>query len=86
MPARRYWPATACFVTGRSARAVHQRGVALEQRCRHAWYVRAAGGSGVTVLPGAFLDRMEASDGEGFHGFFEAAVRAELPGRPDSAH
>ena len=86
MPARRYWPGHGVFVTGRSARAVHQRGVALEQRCRQAWYVRAAGGSGATVLPGAFLDRMEASDGEGFHGFFEAAVRAELRADPTLLH
>ena len=28
------------FVLGGSARAVHQRAVALEQRCQHAWYVR----------------------------------------------
>ena len=32
------------FVLGGSARAVHQRAVALEQRCQHAWYARAAGG------------------------------------------
>jgi len=70
------------FVTGGSARAVHQRAVALEQRCRNAWHVRAAGGDGVTVLPERFLERMVASDGEGFHGFFEAAVRAELRADP----
>ncbi len=34
------------FVLGGSARAVHQRAVALEQRCRNAWLVRAAGGHG----------------------------------------
>ena len=29
------------FVLGGSARAVHQRAVALEQRCQHAWYAPA---------------------------------------------
>ena len=31
------------FVLGASVRAVHQRAVALEQRCKHAWHVRAGG-------------------------------------------
>ena len=70
------------FVLGGSARAVHQRAVALEQRCQHAWHVRAAGGAGSTLLPAAFLDAMAASDGEGFIGFWEAAVRAELLADP----
>ena len=39
------------FVLGGSARAVHQRAVALEQRCQHAWYARAAGGSGGSAAP-----------------------------------
>ena len=76
------------FVLGGSARSVHQRAVALEQRSRSAWYARAAtgsagsGGSGRSLLPAAFLQRMAASDGEGFHGFFEAAVRIELRADP----
>ena len=70
------------FVLGGSARAVHQRAVALEQRCRNAWFARVAGGSTTTGLPAAFLQFMAASDGEGFHGFFEAAVRAELRADP----
>lgn len=79
------------FVLGGSARAVHQRAVALEQRCRNAWYARAAGRStgsagsgdnGRTLLPGAFLEGMAAGDAEGFHGFFEAAVRIELRADP----
>ncbi|HEX7442703.1 MAG TPA: class II aldolase/adducin family protein, partial [Acidimicrobiales bacterium] len=32
------------FVLGNSIRAVHQRAVALEQRCRSAWHVEALGG------------------------------------------
>lgn len=71
------------FVLGGSARAVHQRAVALEQRCQHAWYARAAGGGAVSQLPAAFLDAMTRSDGEGFIGFWEAAVRAELRAQPD---
>jgi len=94
------------FVLGGSARAVHQRAVALEQRCRNAWYARAAGnpvgsrgsrgsggsadsrGSGGSadsagsLLPASFIERMAAGDGEGFHGFFEAAVRIELRSDP----
>ncbi len=70
------------FVIGRSARAVHQRAVALEQRCQHAWYVRAAGNSATSVLPDAFLEMMGLSQGTEFRGFWEAAVRAELRADP----
>jgi ribulose-5-phosphate 4-epimerase/fuculose-1-phosphate aldolase len=71
------------FVLGGSARAVHQRAVALEQRCQRAWHVRAAGSHTPSPLPKAFLDFMENSSGEGFLGFWEAAVRAELRSDPD---
>ena len=71
------------FVLGGSARAVHQRAVALEQRCQHAWYARAAGGAGRPRVPQAFIDLVARSDGEGFIGFWEAAVRAELAADPD---
>lgn len=70
------------FVVGGSARAVHQRAVALEQRCQHAWYVRATGNPTVSILPAAFLEMMRASRGEEFIGFWEAAVRAELRSEP----
>jgi L-ribulose-5-phosphate 4-epimerase len=70
------------FVLGGSARAVHQRAVALEQRCQRAWHVRAAGSSAASPLPSTFLDFMAQSDGEGFLGFWEAAVRAELRADP----
>jgi len=69
-------------VLGGSARAVHQRAVALEQRCQHAWHVRAAGGRTTTLLPQSFLDAMYPSTGERFVGFWEAAVRAELRADP----
>jgi ribulose-5-phosphate 4-epimerase/fuculose-1-phosphate aldolase len=70
------------LVTGGSARAVHQRAVALEQRCQRAWHIRAAGGTGRTALPDGFLEFMAQSDGEGFIGFWEAAVRLELRDDP----
>ncbi len=77
-PPWRSWPATVCSCSGGSARAVHQRAVALEQRCQHAWYARAAGGTGASRVPQSFIDLVARSDGEGFIGFWEAAVRAEL--------
>ena len=70
------------FVLGNSIRAVHQRAVALEQRCQRAWHVRAAGGSGESALPAWYRDRMRASDGDKFVGFWEAMVRQELRDDP----
>jgi L-ribulose-5-phosphate 4-epimerase len=70
------------FVLGGSPRAVHQRSVALEQRCQHAWYLRAAGSNADSALPTGFLEFMASTDGEGFIGFWEAAVRAELRADP----
>jgi L-ribulose-5-phosphate 4-epimerase len=66
------------FVLGSTIRAVHQRAVALEQRCEHAWHVRAAGGRRESPLPQWFLDRSKGMDGNGFIGFWEAAVREVL--------
>jgi L-ribulose-5-phosphate 4-epimerase len=66
------------FVLGGSARAVHQRAVALEQRCQRAWHVRAAGVDAKSPLPEAYLTAMARSNGEGFIGFWEAMVREEL--------
>jgi ribulose-5-phosphate 4-epimerase/fuculose-1-phosphate aldolase len=71
------------FILGGSARAVHQRAVALEQRCQHAWYARAAGGNDVSKVPDTFINMVARSDGEGFIGFWEAAVRAELAAEPE---
>ncbi len=66
------------FVLGGSARAVHQRAVALEQRCQRAWHVRAAGATPKSPLPEAYVNGMRKSNGEGFIGFWEAMVREEL--------
>lgn len=70
------------FVVGSTARAVHQRAVALEQRCQRAWHVMAAGKSLDSPVPGWWLDRMSRSDGNGFIGFWEAMVRQELRADP----
>jgi len=70
------------FVLGVSARAVHQRAVALEQRCQRAWHVRAAGNPLVSRLPQPWIDRMSKSDGNAFVGFWEAMVRKELRDDP----
>ena len=70
------------FVLGASIRAVHQRAVALEQRCRHAWHIRAAGRELAPCLPQSYVDRMKQSDGTTFVGFWEAMVRQELNADP----
>jgi ribulose-5-phosphate 4-epimerase/fuculose-1-phosphate aldolase len=70
------------FVLGASFRAVHQRAVALETRCRNAWRVRAAGSQARSAVPDWWLQRMERSDGNGFIGFWETAVREELRADP----
>jgi ribulose-5-phosphate 4-epimerase/fuculose-1-phosphate aldolase len=65
------------FVLGNSVRAVHQRAVALEQRCRHAWHVRAAAGNVPSPLPQSYAERMRQSAGDNFMGFWQAMVRQE---------
>jgi L-ribulose-5-phosphate 4-epimerase len=70
------------FVLGSTIRAAHQRAVALETRCRNSWLVRAAGGAARSAVPDWYLQRMARSDGNGFLGFWEAAVRAELRADP----
>jgi L-ribulose-5-phosphate 4-epimerase len=70
------------FVLGTTVRAVHQRAVALEQRCQRAWHVRVAGGRTESPLPASWIDRMRVSDGNGFIGFWESSVRAVLRADP----
>jgi len=71
------------FVLGSTIRAVHQRAVALEQRCQRAWHIRAAAGSNVeSSVPQWWLDRGKQGDGNGFAGFWEAMARAELRADP----
>lgn len=70
------------FVLGATVRAVHQRAVALEQRCKHAWHVRAANGRRESPLPQFWVERMNASDGNSFIGFWEVAVRQVLRADP----
>ena len=64
------------FVLGTSIRAVHQRAVALEHRCRMAWHTEAIGGGRPLVDDAAA--KFRESDGEGFLGFWEADARRVL--------
>ncbi len=73
------------FVLGGSARAVHQRAVALEQRCQHAWYARAAGGTGVSRLPQTFIDLVAQSERRGLHRFLGGGGPGRAGGRPRPA-
>jgi len=71
------------FVTGVSVRAAHQRCVALEQRAQRAWHARAiVDGSLESRLGGQVAAMFARSAGDGFIGFWEAAVRAELRADP----
>lgn len=70
------------LVTGRSPRAIFQRAVALETRCTHAWYARAAGAGLETALPQWWAERQRTSPGEGPVGFWEATVRRILRSDP----
>lgn len=70
------------FVLGSTARAVHQRAVALEQRCQRAWHVLAAGGPLASPVAPWWSDRIVRSDGNGFVGFWEAMARQELLADP----
>jgi hypothetical protein len=65
-----------------SVRAMHERAVAFEARCCHAWMVRAAGSPLDTVLPAAFRAMRETLDGNGFLGLWEAMARHELRDDP----
>jgi ribulose-5-phosphate 4-epimerase/fuculose-1-phosphate aldolase len=68
------------FVLAGSIRAAHQRAVALEQRCAHAWQVEAVGGG--RALPDHVRAMFGRSRGEGFVGFWEAMARQELAADP----
>lgn len=71
------------FVTGVSVRAAHQRCVALEQRAERAWHARAIGeGPLRSRLGAAPAAAFAKSEGDGFIGFWEAAVRTELRADP----
>ncbi|MCU1374130.1 MAG: class aldolase/adducin family protein, partial [Actinomycetia bacterium] len=68
------------FVLASTVRAAHHRAVALEQRCRHAWYVEAL--SGGKELPAEEQAKRVLHDGNGFLGYWEAAARQELRADP----
>ena len=68
------------FILAGSIRAAHQRAVAFEQRCQHAWQVEAVGGG--RELPDPARSFFRRSNGEGFIGFWEAMARRELEADP----
>ena len=68
------------FVLGNTVRAVHQRAVALEQRCRHGLHCRNGGGGRPGRPAGRGADAR--STGNEFEGFWEAMVRQELAADP----
>jgi L-ribulose-5-phosphate 4-epimerase len=70
------------FVLGRSVRAVHQRAVALEHRCRTAWLTEAVAGDDLQALPEEVQQRFGRNHGESFVGFWEAMARRELRAHP----
>ena len=71
------------FVTAGSVRAAHQRCVAVEQRAQRAWHARAISNGPLESRIGSDAVAMfAASKGEGFIGFWEAAVRTELRDDP----
>ncbi|MEZ5168842.1 MAG: class II aldolase/adducin family protein [Acidimicrobiales bacterium] len=71
------------FVTASTVRGAYQRAVALEQRSQRAWHARAiAAGPLESRLGAAAAEMFRKSRADGFIGFWEAAVRAELRADP----
>lgn len=70
------------LVLGSTARASYLRAVSLEIRSKNAWLSRVAGGPATTSLPDWWLRRQRRSDGNGYHGFWEASVRESLRAEP----
>jgi ribulose-5-phosphate 4-epimerase/fuculose-1-phosphate aldolase len=68
------------MVCGTSIRAVHQRAVALETRCRNALHVTMLGGG--KEVDRSVQDRMVKFDGNEWIGFFEGMARLELARDP----
>jgi ribulose-5-phosphate 4-epimerase/fuculose-1-phosphate aldolase len=71
------------LVTGINVDAVYWRAVSLEWRCRLACIAEACGGG--ADLPQVILDTFGRSEGTGFVGYWETAVRRELRRYPDLA-
>ena len=71
------------LVTGKNVHAVYWRAVSLEWRCRLACLAEECGGG--AELPQVLLDTFGRSEGTGFVGYWETAVRRELRRYPDLA-
>lgn len=65
------------FVLGDSIREAHQRAVAFEIRCHHAWLVEQSGGD-TQIAP----EVQEMLGGAEFFGYWEAMARRELRADP----
>ena len=61
---------------------MYLRAASLETRCKNAWMTRVANGPEKTSLPDWWVDQMTRSDGTGYTGFWESAVRAALRDEP----
>ncbi len=68
------------IVTADAVKQVFERSMALELRCERAWGIRAAGGTLVSPIPAALVDRWTRSPGN--RGYWEAMVRVELRADP----
>jgi ribulose-5-phosphate 4-epimerase/fuculose-1-phosphate aldolase len=71
------------FVLGANVNAVYWRAASLEWRCRNAWLVEQGGGG--PGVPQIVHDTFGRSDGTGFTGYWETAVRRELRRDPELA-
>ena len=69
------------FILADSIRAAHLRAVALEHRCRSAWYVEALGTGGVPVADGV-IEELRRKPERNFPGLWEAMARLELRSDP----
>lgn len=68
------------FVLGSSIRAVHNRAISLEMRCRNGYMVEGLGGG--REMPEPSRSQRVARDGNGFHGLWEAMARQEIAADP----
>jgi ribulose-5-phosphate 4-epimerase/fuculose-1-phosphate aldolase len=71
------------FVLGKNVNAAYWRAASLEWRCRNAGFVEQGGGG--PGVPLVVHDSFGRSDGTGFTGYWETAVRRELRRDPELA-
>ncbi len=64
------------MVLGSSVKQIYERAVALELRCQRAWMIRAMGGSLVSPIPQAILDKWKGTPSARYQ--WESMARLEL--------